>query len=373
MNSKKISQIPILTDSILEDDILVCDQFGGTAVVSMKTIAEYYKNKYAVTPPPTNTVMVTTLAGSTAGYADGTGTAAQFFHPSGVAVDSSGNVYVADSYNHKIRKITPQGVVTTLAGSTAGYADGTGTAAQFYDPYGLAVDSSGNVYVADLINHKIRKITPQGVVSTFAGSTAGYADGTGTAAQFNDPYGLAFDSSGNVYVADRDNHKIRKITPAGVVTTLAGSTAGYADGTGTAAKFNYPSGVAVDSSGNVYVVDYFNQKIRKITPAGVVTTLAGSTAGYADGTGTAAQFYNPEGVAVDSSGNLYVSDRVNQKIRKITPQGVVTTLAGSTAGYVDGPATTAKFSDPNGVAVDSIGNVYVGDSYNRKIRKITIT
>jgi len=317
-------------------------------------------------------ITVSTFAGSTSGYADGTGTAAQFYLPVGVAVDALGNVYVADYNNHRIRKITPAGVVSTFAGSTAGYIDGTGTAAQFYRPVGVAVDALGNVYVADYNNHRIRKITPAGVVSTFAGSAQGYADGTGTAAQFNFPTGVAVDASGNVYVADRNNHKIRKITPAGVVTTVAGSTAGYIDGTGTAAQFYSPGGVVVDSSSNIYVADLSNHKIRKITPAGVVTTVAGSTAGYIDGTGTAARFNNPYNIALDSSGNKYVADLSNHKIRKITPAGVVTTVAGGAQGYADGTGTAALFYNPIGVAVDNAsGNIYVGDYNNNRIRKIT--
>ena len=315
--------------------------------------------------------MVTTLAGSTQGYMDGTGTAAQFYSPSGVAVDSSGNVYVADTINNRIRKIDPAGVVTTLAGSSAGYVDDTGTAAKFSSPTGVAVDSSGNVYVADFGNNRIRKIDPAGVVTTFAGSTSGDDDGTGTAAQFYNPYGVAVDSSGHVYVADSNNHRIRKISPTGVVTTFAGSSSGNADGTGTAAQFDQPYGVAVDSSGHVYVADLGNSRIRKIDPAGVVTTLAGSSAGDADGTGSAAQFNSPHGVAVDSSGNVYVADLGNNRIRKIDPAGVVTTFAGSTSGYMDGALTAAKFKDPSGVTVDSSGNVYVADNNNHRIRKIS--
>ena len=209
--------------------------------------------------------MVTTLAGSTQGFADGTGSAAQFNRPQGVTVDSAGTVYVADFYNNRIRKITSAGVVTTLAGSTQGFADGIGSAAKFYYPNGVAVDSSGTVYVADTYNHHIRTITSAGVVTTLAGSDGpGSADGTGSAAQFNYPIGVAVDSSGAVYVADSNNHRIRTITPAGVVTTLAGSTFGYADGTGSAAQFYYPYGVAVDSSGAVYVVDRGDSRIRKI-------------------------------------------------------------------------------------------------------------
>jgi hypothetical protein len=209
--------------------------------------------------------LVTTLAGSTFGSTDGVATAAQFEFPVALAVDAAGNVYVGDRDNHRIRKITPAGAVSTLAGSTQGFADGTGTAARFNFPAGVAVDAAGNVYVADTFNQRIRKITPAGAVSTLAGSgTAGFANGVATAAQFNFPAGVAVDAAGNVYVGDRDNHRIRKITPAGAVSSLAGSTAGFADGTGTAARFNFPEGVAVDAAGNVFVADAFNQRIRKI-------------------------------------------------------------------------------------------------------------
>jgi len=322
-----------------------------------------------------NTGIVTTLAGSGSySFADGTGTAASFNGPRGVAVDSSGNVYVADTSNSRIRKITSAGVVTTLAGSgTAAYADGTGTTASFNGPQGVAVDSSGNVYVADINNNRIRKITSAGIVTTLAGSGSySFADGTGTAASIAQPAGVAVDSSGNVYVADSGNNRIRKITSAGVVTTLAGSGIGaYTDGTGTTASFNGPQGVAVDSSGNVYVADSNNSRIRKITSAGVVTTLAGSGDwAYADGTGTTASFNGPQGVAVDSSGNVYVADTSNSRIRKITSAGVVTTLAGSAAGFADGTGTAASFNYPYGVDVDSSGNVYVADINNSRIRKI---
>jgi len=215
--------------------------------------------------------VVTTLAGTaggSGGSADGTGAAASFNAPTGVAVDSSGNVYVADSENHTIRKITAAGVVSTFTGTgSVGRLDGTGSAASFRYPFGVAVDSIGNVYVADYYNSTIRKITAAGVVSTFAGTgSVGRLDGTGSAASFYYPYGVAVDSSGNVYVADTFNNTIRKITSAGVVSTLAGTagSTGSTDDTGAAASFRYPSGVAVDSSGNVYVADQLNHTIRKI-------------------------------------------------------------------------------------------------------------
>ncbi len=321
---------------------------------------------------------VTTVAGSTTpGYVNGTGSAAAFYNPGGVAVGPSGNIYVADSGNNDIREVTPAGVVTTLAGSTtAGSANGTGSAASFSQPLGVAVNSAGDVFVADSNNNEIRMITPAGVVTTFAGSTtAGHADGTGSAASFYGPVGVAVNSAGDVIVADTDNNEIRMITPAGVVTTVAGSTTkGSANGTGSAASFYHPTGVAVDAAGNIYVADYGNNEIRKITPAGVVTTLAGSTTqGSANGTGSQASFFQPAGVAADASGTVYVADNLNNEIREITPAGVVTTLAGTlVAGSANGVGSAASFYLPFGIAlVPTSGVLYVGDLGNDEIRAIT--
>jgi uncharacterized repeat protein (TIGR03803 family) len=327
------------------------------------------------------TDVVTTLAGSAGqiGSSDGTGSAAWFDDPWDVAVDSAGDVYVADTENQEIRKITPSGIVTTLAGSAgqSGSSDGTGSAARFAVPQGLAVDSAGNVYVADTDNCEIRKITPSGVVTTLAGSArqTGSSDGTGSAARFDYPEGVAVDSAGNVYVADTDNQEIRKITPSGVVTTLAGGQWGSSNGTGSAARFDGPAGVAVDSAGNVYVADWGNDEIRKVTPFGIVTTLAGSAgqSGSSDGTGSAARLDYPSGVAMDIAGNIFIADEWNHEVREITPSGVVTTLAGSAGqiGSNNGIGSAARFDYPWGVAVDSAGNVYVADTGNDEIRKIS--
>jgi len=320
-----------------------------------------------------------TFAGTgTAGNTDGTGTSAAFNLPAMLAVDTNRNLYVPDLGNNTIRKITPTGVVTTLAGSTtAGSLDGTGAAASFNGPNGVAVDTAGNVYVADTLNNEIRKITPAGVVTTLAGSTTpGSADGTGSAASFNGPTDVAVDGSGNVYVADTLNNEIRKISPAGGVTTLAGSTvAGAADGSGAAASFNQLTGLAIDGSGNLYVGDTGNNEIRKVTPAGVVTTVAGTTTpGAADGTGSAASFNQPHGVTIDSSGDLYVADTANNEIRKIPPSGAVGTAAGTTtAGSTEGNGSAALFNQPLGITVDVYGNVFVADTQNDKIRKLTPT
>ncbi len=341
--------------------------------------------------------VVTTLAGLAGppGYADGTGSAARFYWPHGVAVDASGNVYVSDAGNHVIRKVTAWGVVTTLAGlaGTYGSADGTGSAARFHPPEDVAVDGAGNVYVADTGNDTIRKITVAGVVTTLAGQAREVAvrsvDGVGSAVRFGALYGVAVDSAGNLYVADRSNYTIRKIDAWGVVTTLAGlaGLSGYVDGTGSAARFNYPQSVAVDSSGNIYVTEYGYNAIRKITAWGMVTTLAGQYAmepglsglpspvpnHSADGVGTAARFFGPDGVAVDQSGNVYVADTGNNTIRKVTSNGVVTTLAGlaGSSGSIDGTGSAARFNYPRRVAVDGSGNVYVSDADNHVIRKVT--
>ena len=315
-------------------------------------------------------VEVATLAGGAYGFADGTGTGAQFAQPYTVAVDADGNVYVADTDNHKIRKITPEGAVTTLAGSTQGDADGTGAEAQFNYPYGVAVDADGNVYVADTHNHKLKKITPEGVVTTLAGSTGGHADGTGDEAQFYYLTGVAVAENGTIYVADKDNHKVRKVTAAGEVTTLAGSSSGYADGNGIDAKFSSPYNVAVHPDGSVYVADANNHRIRKITAEGEVTTVAGDSQGDATGSTSEALFNYPYGVAIDAEGNVFIADTFNQKVKMIS-DGTVSVYAGSGNGYADGSALTAQFNYLTGVIVGPSGTVYVADKDNHKIRVVT--
>lgn len=340
----------------------------GIAVLFFSACSKFNDN----TPTPPATAVVNTFAGSgSQGAANGMGTAATFYRPSGVVVDAQGNIYIADAGNNLIRKITPAGSVTTLAGSgTAGSDNGTGTSASFKGPQGLAIDATGNLYVADVLNLLIRKISPTGVVTTLAGGATGSVDGTGTAAGFSAPTSVAVDLNGNVYVTDA--YSIRKITPAGVVSTVAGGpTAGSANGNGSAASFNLLVGIAIDLSGNLYVTDSGNNLIRKISAGGVVTTFAGSGAkGSADGTGVAATFDTPIAITADAAGYVYVSDSAHH-IRAISPSGVVTTLAGTgVAGSANGAGTAATFSIPYGLAVGN-GALFISDTFNNVIRVLS--
>ena len=357
------------------------DSPGGLAIAANGDLYVADFNNTAIRKV-TRDGVVTTFAGriDVPGSADGAAANARFNYPNGIGIDSSGNVYVGDTNNHSVRKITSGGVVSTIAGtSSTGTANGAGASARFIQPFGIVVDRSGNSYVSDYYNHAIRKIAPDGTVSTFAGliGTSGTADGSGGTARFRYPRQLAIDSAGNIYVADSNNHTIRTITANGDVTTLAGQagTSGNADGTGTAARFNFPSGIAVDGAGTVYVADGSNNTIRKITPAGAVTTLAGQAGdrGSSDGNGTAARFDFPYGVAVASDNALYVSDANNCTIRRITAGGSVTTLAGQAGSCAsqDGTGADARFWTPGGIAVDSAGTVFVADSTNRVLRRIS--
>ena len=339
------------------------------------------RNHRVLKIPPTG--VVSTLAGSRGerGYVDGPATTARFSAPNGVAVDQAGNVYVSDGWYgasssyHRIRKITPSGVVSTLAGGTdAGFVDGAGADARFNAPGQMTVDSTGNVYVTDYGNTAIRKITPAGVVSTFVGGPGSRGtenfDGVGSAARFGSITAITFDAAGNLYVADARNCSVRKITPGAVVSTVAGDaryglggTQGFVDGTGTAARFSSPTGIVLDATGNLRVVDSGNRAIRTVSLAGVVTTLAGQGPVLAiqNGTGTAARFRVPNSLATDGAGNVYVAERDEEMIRKITPGGVVTTLVDFGQSF--------RYTTPKQIAADPAGNVYVADS--AAIRKIS--
>jgi len=320
------------------------------------------------------TTEVTTFAGSgLAGYIDGDGAIARFSNPSGAAVDSAGNVYVADADNHLIRKIVPSGVVSTLAGSgSRGRADGNGAAASFYEPRGITVDGADNVYVADTGNNLIRKISPAGTVTTVAGSGfPGSADGPATTATFYLPVDVKFDAAGNLYVADSGYNFIRKVSPGGVVSTIAG--------------MDSPNGLAIDSNANLYVASWNSDIICKINHATtlaqpLISTFAGSgLPGNSNGPSLQASFFRPFYLAVDKNDNIYVSEAirnpyittVNMKIRVITPSGMVSDYAGTgAAGGDNGDGTVATFNNPAGIAFDADGNLYVADSSNNQIRKI---
>ncbi|HVR36292.1 MAG TPA: SMP-30/gluconolactonase/LRE family protein [Methylomirabilota bacterium] len=365
--------------------------------------------------------VVTTLAGRAreGGSVDGVGSEARLSSPRAVAVDGEGNVYVAEEYSNTIRRITPEGLVTTFAGKAgeSGNADGMGQDARFDLPRGLAVDGEGNVYVADQGNARIRRITPAGMVTTLPGTFSmpeglavdsagniyvgdwgsdqvykltaegwtllaggrgpGYQDGLGFQARFNDPTGVALDGEGNLYVTDTLNSVIRKVTPEGETTTIAGrpQTEGALNGVAEEALFQYPRGVVVDPAGNLFIADSNNNCIRQVTPEGMVSTLAGLSGGSVDEDGVEARFMRPEAVVLDDQGNAYVADTLNHAIRKITPDGMVTTLAGlmTYAGAVDGTGRDARFAEPRGVAVDGDGNLYVSDSANQTIRKVTVS
>jgi len=308
--------------------------------------------------------------------------AADFSLATGIATDSTGAVYVANSHN-TILKITPTGVVMAFAGKpdARGTADGFRSAAGFVFPIGIATDVAANIYVADKVSNTIRKVTPMGEVTTLAGTAgiAGHADGANGNASFFSPASVAADAAGNVYVADYGNNTIREVTPTGVVTTIAGvaGESGELDGIGAAARFTTPYSIATDAAGNLFVAEISSQTIRKITPEGVVTTLAGKAGqpGHADGVGTDAHFSSPHGVATDNAGNVYVADYGNNTVRKITPVGVVTTLAGSADADLstesDGVGPAATFLRPMALATDREGNVFVLEANN--IREVTPT
>ncbi len=326
---------------------------------------------------------VTTLAGQALvnGAANGTGTNALFSDPAAIVADTGGNYFIADSRNHAVRKVTTGGAVTTFAGKlgVSGIVNGTGANALFNTPSGLAFDSGGNLFVSDTGNSTIRKISPAGAVTTFAGvaGTSGFLDGASGSAWFNSPLGIAVSSSGAVFVADGGNHCIRKIS-GGVVSTFAGSPQiwGSVNGTGTNAQFNGPCGLKFDAHGNLFVCDANNNTIRKITTNGIVTTFAGAAGqdGVADGDSATARFRSPAELAFDQKGNLFVADSFNQTVRKISTNGIVSTVCGAAgiSGAASGTNGVGRFFNPYGLVVAADGSLVVADTYNELVRAVIV-
>ena len=337
---------------------------------------------------PASGVIRTVAGNGTSGFGGDGGPAisAELNFPTDIAVDSAGSLYIADFQNNRIRKVTAGGAISTVAGNgTGGYSgDGSSaTSAQIYQPEGLAIDSAGNLYIADSGNNRVRKVTVGGLISTIAGNgSLGYSGdgGFATSAQFHQPEGLAVDSGGNLYIADSDNNRIRKVTADGVISTVAGSgTAGYSGdgGPATSAQISFPLGVVVDAAGNLYIADTNNNRIRKVTTDGVISTVAGTgTFGYSGdgGPATSARLSQPEGMALDAAGSFYIADSFNNRVRRVTPDGVINTVAGDgVVGYSGdgGPATSAQISLPLSVALDGAGNLYMADTHNNRARSVS--
>lgn len=354
------------------------------AFIGLLTVAIYScKKGEAITEAagPKSTLVSTFAGNGIAGFQDGPSGYNVFNGPQSIAMDASGNLFVADYRNARIRKITPDGNVTTYAGSgKAGYVDGPAVTAQFNLPRGIAVDAAGNVYVSDN-DYILRKISTDGQVSTLAGSSpGGFADGQGTTARFSYLADLAIDASGNIIAADQFGNRIRKITPGGLVSTIAGTgTISNIDGPVASATFDTPTGVTVDLAGNIFVAQSGASinNIRKITPAGVVSTVAGSPlggSGYLDGVAATAKFNTPKGLSSDAAGNVYIAEFQTQKIRKLSPEGLVTTVAGSDLGFADGIPSASKFNAPYDIVSDASGtNLYIAEFTGQRIRKISTT
>lgn len=325
----------------------------------------------------------------------GQATAAQFYTPMGVAVDASGNIYVVDQGNNVVRKVDGAGIMSTYAGNYAygsGYSGdgGMATAAELNNPFGVAVDASGNILIADAGNNVVRKVNTSGAISTVAGKYsygAGYSGdgGMATSAELNSPRGVSFDAFGSLYISDEGNNVIRKVKPTGIIGTVAGNHsygAGYSGdgGNATAAELNHPDGITLDASGNLYIADVSNEVIRMMNGAGIISTVAGNNSygvGFSGdgGVATAAELWFPYGVAVDGAGNLYIADLNNSAVRMVDVSGTITTVAGmgGNGGYSgdNGPATAAQLNSPDAVAFDQSGNMYIADYFDNVIRKVT--
>lgn len=318
---------------------------------------------------------VSTLAGNReeSGYQDGIGSEVKFGAIDGIAKDGAGNIYIAEPINNSIRKIDSDGKVTTILTSENGYVDGPLEEAKVSWPNAIEIDATGNIYFVDTNNYAIRKISPEGMVSTIAGGAYGHIDGPSASAAFLLLQGIAVDDTGNIYVSEFTNDfaRIRKISSDGIVSTIAGGEKGFLDGQGTEAKFDYPGGLEIDSKDNIIIADRLNNKIRKINSVGVVSTIAGSTKGHNDGHPEVSKFNLPYDIAIDKSDNIFVSDYNNWRIRKISSDGMVTTLAGNgNSGTYDGEGLSATLIFPRAVVADDNFNLFV--TQNNTVRKIAM-
>jgi len=334
--------------------------------------------------------IITTVAGNgTQGYSGdgGQATAASFYDPYEVAFDAAGNMYIADQSNNRIRKVNTTGIINTFAGNGGtgfGGDGGQATAAELNNPTDVTFDVTGNMYITDATNNCIRKVNISGIITTVVGGVvSGYSGdgGQATAAKLSGPAGVAFDAAGNLYIADYGNCCIRKVNTAGIISTIVGNgNPGYSGdgGAATAAQLNLPAGVAFDAAGNLYIADQTNQRIRKINTIGIITTIAGNgTQGFSGdgGAATLAKLGNPQGVVVDAVGNIYIVDNINSRIRKVNSLGIISTIVGNgTPAYSGdgGNATAAELYYPRGITVDAVGNLYIADNSNNRIRKIAM-
>ncbi len=387
------NQLPTLANTKVSSALITNSYTFTTNITALTANTTYYVRAYAtnqfgtgygaVVKFTTSSTLsslagiVTTIAGSgSPGFGDGFGSGALFNNPGCLAVDAQGNIYISDTFNNRIRKMGPDGTVTTIAGNgTAGYQDGPSGSAEFYAPAGLTLDVSGNIYVADFGNNVIRKISADGTtVSTFAGNGfAAFVDGAAAkVAAFNGPAGVAFDSKGSLFVVDQNDNVVRKISKASVSLVAGSLRPGYINATVDSVKgvwgyFRHPCAIAIDANDNLYIADRGNSAIREITPAGVITTIAG-------GPGQTALVGLPSGLCIDKLGNIYLTDETGQVI-ELTAARTLYDLAGSAnvAGFADGTGTAAQFNQPQGIGIDANGNIYVADNNNNRIRKVILT
>ena len=338
-----------------------------------------YQWQFNGTNLPNN--IISTVAGGGSGGDGGAATNAGLYNPRSAVLDAAGNLYIADTWNNRVRKVDTSGIITTVAGNgTGGYSGdgGAATNAELFSPYDVALDAYGNLYIADYDNNRVRKVDPNGIITTVAGDGSHdyYGDGgPATNAALALPQALCFDAAGSLYIADRDNSRVRKVDTTGTITTVVGGGTGGDGGAATNALLSPPYDIALDTVGNLYIADPFNNVIRKVDLDGIITTVAGEGPGGDGGAATNAGLNLPQGLACDKSGNLYISDLGNQRIRKVDGNGIITTVVGTgSSGYSGdgGAGTNATLNMPTGLSIDSAGNLYIADTYNNCIRKLLL-